>query len=277
MPDLRVELYLAALTRELTDAGSPDALNVTISVDGVDVVVAEFVGDHPEKQGYLQSAGMTIPLAPQVLTNNSVRVGIRGDDAWRPQHILLFGDFSDVENYPNTRRFVPPIAMETDLTRWLSSDADEGRLTIPLRLVGRGNSLTVINRLLLLVRTADVRYAGTDSNVRIVVTDQAGHLRVSELITEAQPDTQQDDLERAVSNWYYIPVTTPFTESDLRPGGIELVIDGDDVWTPEKLFLFGLDTSVGRPANLVPLKSYPTWRDGPLSANPNEGKTKVVL
>jgi hypothetical protein len=41
-------------------------------------------GRIPEKQGYLQRA-TTIPLAPQVLTNNSVRVGIRGDDAWRPQ------------------------------------------------------------------------------------------------------------------------------------------------------------------------------------------------
>jgi hypothetical protein len=277
MPDLRVGLRLAALTRELTDAGSPDALNVSISVDGVDVAVAEFVGDHPEKQGYLQKATMTMPLAPQVLTNNSARVGIRGDDAWRPQHILLFGHFVDVENYPNTRQFVAPIAMETDLTRWLSSDADEGRLTLPLRLVGSGNYLTVIRRLLLLVRTADVRYAGTDSNVRIVVTDKNGQLRVSELITEAQPDTQQDDLERGVSNWYYIPVKTPFTESDLGLGGIELVIDGDDVWTPELLYLFGVDTLVGRPTNLVPLKYYETWRDGPLSANPSEGKAKVVL
>jgi hypothetical protein len=140
-------LYLAALTRDVDDAGSSDQLNVSINVDGIDVAVAEFVADHPEAQGYLQHAVAVVSFNSESLTNSSVRIGNRGDDAWAPQDILLFGNTS--------RESVVPIAMETDLTEWLSSDANEGALTLPLRLVGLGGSDTLIHRLLLLVRTAD--------------------------------------------------------------------------------------------------------------------------
>ena len=145
-------LTLAALTRDVADAGSPDRLNVTINVNGIDVAAAEFVADHPDAQGYLRRAEAVVSFNSGSLTNSSVRIGNRGDDAWAPQHILLFGH--------TTRESVVPIAMETDLTEWLSSDVNEGALTVPLRLVGLGGSDTVIRRLLLLVRTADQDDAG---------------------------------------------------------------------------------------------------------------------
>ena len=85
-------LYLAALTRDLDDAGSSDQLNVTINVNGIDVAVAEFVADHPEAQGYLQHAVAVVSFNSESLTNSSVRIGNRGDDAWAPQDILLFGN-----------------------------------------------------------------------------------------------------------------------------------------------------------------------------------------
>jgi hypothetical protein len=34
---------------------------------------------------------------------------------------------------------------------------------------------------------------------------------VSQVIT----DTPQDDMERGVANWYFLPVQTPFSEQDL--------------------------------------------------------------
>ena len=162
MPEVN-SLYLAALTRDLDDAGSSDQLNVTINVNGIDVAVAEFVAEHPEAQGYLQHAVAVVSFNSASLTNSSVRIGNRGDDAWAPEHILLFAH----EN----RQGTVPIAMETDLTQWLSSDANEGALTLPLRLVGLGDSSTLIHRLLLLVRTADRDDAGTDSPVRLQVID----------------------------------------------------------------------------------------------------------
>lgn len=264
MPELPF-LTLAALTRDLNDAGSPDRLNVTINVDGIDVVVADFVADHPDAQGYLRRAEAVVSFDSDTLTNSSVRIGNRGDDAWAPQHILLFGH--------TTRESVVPIAMETDLTEWLSSDASEGALTVPLRLVGHGGSDTLIHRLLLLVRTADKDDAETDSLVQLQVTIN-GQLHVSEVIT----DTPQDDMERGVSNWYYLPVQTPFTRGDLdQHGQMELEILGDDAWLPDSLYVFGLDTPAGRPTKLVPLAAKRVWGGLVLSRDETEGSKKVGL
>ena len=254
-------------------------MNVTINVNGIDVAVAEFVAEHPEAQGYLQHAGRSVHFNSELLTNSSVRIGNRGDDAWAPQHILLFGHYYTPPDTTRdtTRERLVPIAMETDLTQWLSSDANEGALTLPLRLVGLGDSSTLIHRLLLLVRTADRDDAGTDSPVRLQVIDSNGQLRMSELITNTQTDTPQDDLERGVSNWYYLPVQTPFREGDLGLTGMELEILGRDAWLPDSLYVFGLDTPVGRPTKLVPLSSNRIWHGGVLSQDPNEGSPKVTL
>src|SRR5262245_20003251 len=107
MPEVNF-LYLAALTRDVNDAGSPDQLNVTINVDGIDVATAEFVAEHPKAQGYLQLAVADVSFYSDPLTNSSVRIGNRGDNAWAPEHILLFADSNVTPTLP--------IAMETDLT-----------------------------------------------------------------------------------------------------------------------------------------------------------------
>ena len=143
------------------------------------------------------------------------------------------------------------------------------------------DSSTLIHRLLLLVRTADRDDAGTDSPVRLQVIDSNGQLRMSELITNTQTDTPQDDLERGVSNWYYLPVQTPFTKREIDSAGsvgrIELEILGRDAWLPESLYLFGLDTLSGRPTKLVPLVSRPDWQLGHLSQDETEGSPKLFL
>jgi hypothetical protein len=98
MPSLL--LVLAALTRDVDDAGSPDLLNVTFNVDGVDVAVADFRADHPQAQGYLQDIQAVTTYHALSLTNSSVRIGNRGDNAWAPKHILLFDDFWSRDAFP---------------------------------------------------------------------------------------------------------------------------------------------------------------------------------
>jgi len=83
-------LMLAALTRDGRNSGSSDQLNVTININGIDVAVADFVAEHPASQGYLQHAEKSVWFDWELLTNSSVRIGNRGDNAWEPQHILLF-------------------------------------------------------------------------------------------------------------------------------------------------------------------------------------------
>jgi hypothetical protein len=140
--------------------------------------------------------------------------------------------------------------METDIDARLSADAEEGHLTMPLRLVARGDSTTVIRRLLLLVDTASTDdSAGTDSPVQLQIT-AAG----SNVFTQQVPDTTQDDFDNWSANWYFLDGQAPFTRGDvIGNGGITLSIIGTDAWQPRHLVLFGLDTPSGRPSKMVSL------------------------
>jgi len=259
-------LTLAALTRNTNDAGSGDRLNLTINIGGIDVAVAEFVANHPRSRGYLRRAEAVVSFQTTSLTDSSVRIGTRGDDAWAPQHILLIGQ--------DSRNRVHPIAMETDLTQWLSTDASEGALTIPLRLLAPAQLNTPIRRVLLVVRTANEDDAGTDDPVQLQITG-------SGTIFFSQAINTQDDLDRGKSNWYEFPVvaTSAFTLSDLRNAHAEatLTMLGDDAWLPSGLFLFGLDTASGRPTQVIPLAEQAVWRDGWLSTDADEGREVAHL
>ena len=130
-------------------------MNLTVNLDGGDIFDEDFTGVAKRSAGIEESAPLTTPFEANALTNSSIRLGIRGDDAWGPQHVLLLGHTQPAFTPGRTIA----LAMETDLSLWLSSDASEGQLTMRIRLVGAGSSTTVIRRVLLLV------YTGGGSNV----------------------------------------------------------------------------------------------------------------
>src|SRR6266540_3696977 len=142
------DVWLAALTKDEDDAGSKNQFNLTVNIDGADVFGHYFLlGWNPLGQGVnglregqagLEEAQPPAPFDSDKLTNSSVRLGLRGDDAWAPRHVLVIGRAQpDV-----TPGRVLALAMETDIDRWLSADRDEGRLTMPVRRVGAGTSNT---------------------------------------------------------------------------------------------------------------------------------------
>jgi hypothetical protein len=256
-------MWFATLTRNIEDAGSDDLLNLTVNIDGIDVVADDVAWMMRRGNAYLLGNAHFPPFETSDLTNSSVRLGIRGDDAWAPEHVFVFG---------RAQRTLVPVAIETDLDTTLSTDANEGHLTMPLRLVTPGNSTTVIRRLLLLVGTSGTDDAGTDSDIELEIT--AG----SVALTRRIPSTPQDDQEEWRSNWYFFDVPTPFTRGDvLSGGGITLRILGDDAWLPESVLLFGLDTPAGRPTTIVPIVSIVNWDLGWLSTDTSEGKPSVPL
>jgi hypothetical protein len=277
------DLWLAALTKNEDDAGSDNRFNLTIDVDGVDVVDKDFIlawgvpaqggapaqghdGLEQGQAGFQESGVLSTPFESNALTNSSIRLGIRGDDAWGPQHVLLLGRTQPAF----TPGRIVALAMETDLTHWLSSDSSEGHLTMRLRLVGSGSSTTVIRRVLLLVYTDHGSDVETDSPIQLQIA-AGGALVLDQQIS----DTPQDDLEQYTANWYFLDVDVPFTKSDI--GGISLSILGTDAWLPKTVFVFGLDTEAGRPNEVVALVTIPEWGLGWLSADPQEGNQSIAL
>jgi len=265
-------LYLAVLTKNEDDADTSSTLNMTVNIGGQDILDKDYDPDMDEGEAELLGGGLLdTPIDTTGLTNSSIRVGIRDDDAWGPQHVLVFG-----QTQPG---FVPgstlALAMETDLVHWLSTDSSEGHLTMPVRLVSPGDSSTVIRRVLLLVDTIwlDDSDTGTDSPIELQVV-AGGNI----VLTQTIGDTPQPDLEPATTNWYELDASVPFTRGDVvANGGIRLRILGDDAWRPMRLFVFGLDTASGRPNAVVTLVSVPVWSQGWLSTDPSEGSASIDL
>jgi hypothetical protein len=286
------KLYLVTLTRNKDNAETgAGSLNVTININGTDVNDMQFGfmsssgflsnigpadGWLDEGQAAISGTGYTdagVPVQNKFdtsqLTNSSIRVGIRSDDAWAPQDLMLLGN---IPGDPKTPAEVVALALETDINNSLSTDSSEGKLTMPLRLVSPGNDNTVINRVMLLVYTG-AGDDGTNSPVQLQIAANG------ELVLDQQiPDTPQDDFEKYTGNWYFVNAATSFTRGQIRSNGsIQLSILGDDAWLPSLLFLFGLDTKTGRPNTVVPLVSIPGWNLGTLSTDSEEGNTSVNL
>jgi hypothetical protein len=268
-------LWLAYLNRDIDDSGTDDSVNLTINVDGEDVLDRSFGSNSGDSEAYLNTVPqLDPPFDSATLTDSSVRIGVRGDDAWGPGDIMVFG-----HSLAATEVAVP-LAFETGLTDFMSTDPSEGPLTIPLRRVDPGNSNTVIRRVLLLVHTQwsggglfPGGDTGTDSAIQLEVF--AGENLV---LREESDDTSQSDLERGTSNWYVMDSLVPFTRGEVQAGGrIVLSILGDDAWKPQMLFVFGLDTASGRPNQVVSLASRPVWGPRGMSSDTSEGDPSVDL
>jgi hypothetical protein len=273
MPTIDI-LWLAHLNRNAANAGSDSTVNLTINVDGEDVHDGDDTHRHNVGDGEAWLDGgrrLDTPFDSSLLTNSSVRVGGRGDDAWGPGDVLVFGhSLAEFQS-----GVAVPLAMESGLTAFLSTDPSEGPLTLPLRLVRPGTSSTVIRRVLLLVRTAEPfdRDTGTDSPIQLEVFAEDNLV-----LREEIDDTSQPDLESDTSNWYVMDALAPFTRGQVQAGGrIVLSILGNDAWLPASLFVFGLDTASGRPNEVVSLVSRPFWGDRWMSTDPAEGDASVDL
>lgn len=270
MPHLR-RLWIGMRTWNTPSyAGTNSPIVLIINQAGFDRLHHTFLdtSQSDQEQGQanlyeLNVAGSNI--IPEDLDNSSIRVGIRGRDLWRPEHSFVWG-----ERF--TRGAIIPLAIETNLSTTLSVDKREGNLSRPLRLVSMGSANMQINRLLMLMTTADVNNAGTNSPIGLQITS-GGVLAVDFDI----PDTPQAEQERAQANFYFVPVASPFTRNSLTNTSIRLSIGGTDAWLPDSFFLFGLDDAAGRPESLVPLVHLRTWPHSWLSTDSSEGVSSVVL
>ena len=264
MPRLR-RLWVGMLTRNIEDAGTNS--RIALSIDGTQLTFQDTSQEDQERgQANLyevQVAGNNI--IPENLNNSSIRAVILGDDAWRPEQLFTWG-----ERF--TSGAITPLAIETDISVQLSTDPGEGNSFLPLRLVGQGSASMTINRLLLMMTTADSEDSGTNDRISLRITTSGG-LRVVDFI----PDTPQDEQERGQANFYFVPVDSPFTKNSLAGNSIRLSTSGTDAWLPASFFLFGLDDAGGRPESLVPLVNLRTWTLGSLSTDSSEGQGSVTL
>ncbi|SOD41847.1 hypothetical protein [Nitrosovibrio sp. Nv4] len=292
MADLKT-VWFGMLTDDSDDSGTDSPIVLIFNVTGgrFDVLHRTFPDTVQEDQEQGQAnlyeiteddfepqAFVGATVDPQDLNVSSIRIGIRGNDSWRPKSVFIWGEQKD--------GLIVPLALDTELQGRigiggqlvgvrLSTDASEGKLSFAPSRVQSGNADTVIRRLLVVMTTADADDAGTDDDIQIRIATRDG----SQVVNHIFPDTSQDDLERAQANLYYVPVNIPFRKIDLNDDAIRLSILGRDAWLPARFFLFGLSEDEGGqpPEFVVPLVHLPTWPLSTLSADPEEGQGTVIL
>jgi hypothetical protein len=288
-PFLR-RLWVAMLTRDEEDSGTDSQIALTVKENGADRLYHLFPdtsqNDQERGQPNLYEVPEELVLSAKISPENFVVTGvdIRGDDAWQPEVFLVWGErLGDGAIIPFAATLKPDFTPENQRVT-LSTDPDEGLTGINLQRVSLGTAQTRIESLLLAINTSSAGDSGTDDRVELRVLPQGLPLLTQKV--PFLPDTPQEDLETGLPNLYEERVGIPgpffpaFTRAQLLPNSISLAIEGDDAWVPSSFFMFGLDTHsfANRPVReVVPLVHLPVWNLGPLSTDPNEGRSEVVL
>jgi hypothetical protein len=219
-----------------------------------------------------------VNIDPNNFNRSSIRVGIRGEEAWIPEDFFVFGEEAD--GSPR------PLALARKINKILSTEpadmpVDDARLSIPIPLVTQGNPTTPIFGLLVLMLTdAD----GTDSRVQLRISTPDSLKVVFEMPPPALPPNSaqghQFHQEANEASFYYVEEETgqqviSFTKSELDGSSINLSLqEANDSWLPKSFFIFGIDTreEAGGIVRIVPLVYIPEWNQGPLV-----GPTTVTL
>lgn len=283
-------LWTAMLTRESRNSDTDSSINVSVNTNGVERLNHTFPDTRQtdQERGVANLYHVDVTdngIESEELTDSSIRLGINGDDAWRPQHVFFFGEGVTRTGANETQA----LAIETEIGT-LSTEEGEGSPSVPLHLVGHGSASLTIRRLFILMRsvasddppedggiwaTGSPHEFSSDSPLEIQIVSQ-GRLVVLFQIR----DTPQKDLDYGEANFYTMPVILPFTRAELDSDSITLRIMGMDDYEPLSLFIFGADRAAGRPTSMVPLVSIPNWRQaglGVIGYDPTNGTGSVTL
>jgi hypothetical protein len=293
MTRLFKRLWVGMLTRNEEDAGTDSPIALAVTQDRADRLYHLFPDSSQTDQGQGGANLYEVPDTVVVLAKISAerdlefRLHIRGDDAWSPEVVFVWGEVLGAEAViplalslkavldiagPNST----PLVLSTDPTDAESSQSP------PLHKVGPGSADTRMRSCLMLLSTSTEQDAGTDNGLHLDTTV------FSEPGIQGQffGDTPQEDLVTGQAILYQFTILDDDEEpieisfDMLLPDSFRLSIGGDDQWTPGSFFLFGIDQLLEDGSNVtsvIPLVHLPVWNLGQMSRDPNEGRSSVVL
>lgn len=261
-------LWTAMLTRNTfnVDTGTDSSVGISVNTGGQERLNFTF----PDTWQDDQEAGIANMydvntenrrILTEQLTDSSIRLFIKDDDAWRPQHVFVFGEGADT-----IKQGATALAIETEINTQLSTDGGEGPSSMPLRLVQQGGLNQTIRRLFILMRSSGSNQPDPDEAVAVPQSwGTSGSLQI-QIVSQGRlvvlfeiRNTDQFDMKAAQANFYTMPVIVPFSRAQLDADSITFRIIGMDNYTPLSLFIFGADRSSGRPVSMVPLVGIGDW------------------
>jgi hypothetical protein len=290
-------LWVGMLTRNEEDADTDSLIALAVKQDRADWLYHLFPDSPQTDQGQGGANLYEVPdtvVAPAKISAESdleFELHIRGDDAWSPEVVFVWGELLGDEAViplalslkavldvagPNST----PLVLSTDPA---DTEGTERSQSPPLHKVGLGSADTRMRSCLMLISTSTEQDAGTDNKLHLNMRLLPG----PELQQQDFGDTPQEDLETGEANLYQFTIVDADDEDPIQisydmlgPDAFRLSIGGDDQWTPSSFFLFGIDQLLEDGVNVtsvVPLVHLPVWNLGQMSGDPNEGREIVVL
>ena len=282
-------LWTAMLTRNTfnVDTGTDSSVGISVNTGGQERLNFTF----PDTWQDDQEAGVANlydvgtenrRILTEQLTDSSIRLFINDDDAWRPEHVFVFGEGADT-----IKQGATALAIETNVNTQLSTDSSEGPSGMPLRLVQQGDANQAIRRLFIVMRSLGANDPEPDDAVAVPPrSGTAGSLQV-QIVSQGRlvvlfeiRNTDQFDMKNAQANFYTMPVIVPFSRSQLDSDSITFRVIGMDNYTPLSLFMFGADRASSRPTSMVPLVGIGDWTQSGLPTiepDPTNGVGAITL
>lgn len=293
-------LWVGMLTRNEEDADTDSPIALVVIQDGADRLYQLFPDSPQTDQGqgganlYEIPDTVVVPAKLSAERDLEFQLHIRGDDAWSPEVVFVWGELlGDEAVIPLalSLKAVLDIAGPNSTPLVLSTDpADNGdtvRSRSPLlHKVVLGSADTRMRSCLMLISTSTEQDAGTDNRLSLE-TELLPDPHNPDIQTLDFDDTPQEDLQTGQANLYQFTILDADEEDPieisynmLRPDSFRLRIGGDDQWTTSSFFLFGIDQFLEDGVNVtsvIPLVYLPVWNLGQMSRDPNEGRERVFL
>jgi hypothetical protein len=261
------KIHLVVSTHKIRNAGTKSDPVIILAQNNQDVLHHTFHLDKGVEEGsflYFTLDVTELQLQPYF---DYVRIGLRGADAWYPDFAFVWGE----EQEPNwAGHRIMPIGVE-HFTAKLSTDESEGRLSIPLRRANLGGIYQQFQRLLVIVKNAEQRFAGSSGDILLRFHSRKGLL--------AELNLRHESLARPGGAFFCMHYATDlFWVNELT--SIELENCSENAWLPQSLRVLAFDNQPDEYETVVPLVDISDWSAtglGWLSANPQEGEPKVLL
>jgi hypothetical protein len=219
------------LTRDSTDTGTDS--RIALSINDAQLNFRDTSQDDQERgKANLYETNVTpANINTDDLNNSAIRVLILGAEQMGAATLHVWGETVDGAIFP--------LAAETDITKRLSTDPDEGNALLPLRRVGQGVGAAFTRLLFMMSVDGDDPFVNADTGTNDAINLTVRNSDGVPVVNFDIPNTSQDEQESGQANMYFVPAVAPFTRNDLSR--ISLSIAGEDAWRPDSMFIFGLD------------------------------------
>jgi hypothetical protein len=289
---LLAELYVAARTRNVEDADTDD-LPVLVVKRGPNIVFSKplFGGSSRVARGAGAVWRFDMREANLDSADLSFELHASGDDAWAPEHVIVWG----INGRVGDERVIPlagflDLATPTthpDAGTWISTDTSEGERILFIPSVERGRDATRARRLIVVCATdpyggmfpaavgprTSFEAQGTSASVTLQ-GGAAGRLFLSYTL----PATGVGgNLQRGEGAFFIVDLAAPFSRQDLDGGAFTLTIQQFDEWVPDYFAVFGVDTTRAGPRALIPFVAASAFELKIMSSDSARGFHSVVL